>query len=69
MSACNLCCAWNVPLQRKATLVVDCGSVAMKFEEWIAYHLHVALHQAGSWGGEIDQIVKDLLTQKEIANG
>lgn len=69
MSACNLCCAWNLPLHRKATLVVDAGLVGLKFEEWMAYHLHVAMHQANNWGGEIEQMITELHTPKELPNG
>jgi hypothetical protein len=37
------------------------GSVAMPFQSWIVYHWHVAMHQAGVWGGEIDQFKGDIM--------
>lgn len=36
----------------------------MKFEEWLAYHLHVVLHQDGQYGGQMDEIVAQLTAPK-----
>jgi hypothetical protein len=79
VSACNLCCPWNLPLERHQTLVIGAesvGFVPMKFEEWIAYHLHVVLHQAGKYGGQLDEIVAQLKAPQtpapptqEVTNG
>lgn len=44
----------------------------MKFEQWLVFHLHVVIHQAGKWGGQIEEIVKELNAaqpQQEMPNG
>ncbi len=27
--------------------------VALRFEQWLLYHLHVVIHQQGRWTGEL----------------
>jgi hypothetical protein len=44
---CAACCHWALPLTippRKTPLGFV---VPLRFEEWLAYHLHVTTHQGG----------------------
>lgn len=61
MSSCPGCNAWNAPLAYSAIPLVNGGSVGLRFEQWIVYHWHVAMHQAGNWGGEIEQFKGDIM--------
>lgn len=55
MAVCSMCMPWNQPLVVRQRITVDAGPVALLFQEWIWYHLHVVIHQAGNWAGELDK--------------
>lgn len=63
MAICSQCCPWNLPLvwgPQKSSLGVP---IPMPFQDWLRYHLHVVLHQAGNWSGEIEQYSDELKQQ------
>lgn len=61
MANCNLCMSWNAPLMIKAHRSSEGTLVAMSYSDWMWYTLHVAMHQANNWAGEIDEYAKELL--------
>lgn len=73
MSACGNCFAWNLPLHWPSQSTPHGPGVPlMKFEQWLVFHLHVVIHQAGKWGGQMDEIIAQLNApkpQEAIANG
>jgi hypothetical protein len=52
---CPLCIPWNQPLVVNQRFTIDAGPVALRYQEWLWYHLHVLQHQAGNWAGDIDK--------------
>lgn len=62
---CPGCVPWNTPLTFTAPLAAEGHIVPLRFEGWLLYHYHVVLHQAGGWGGEIEQYTQDLLAQTQ----
>lgn len=67
MSACHLCCPWNLPLTRNDSLIVGTAArTPMHYEEWIAYHQHVVLHQKDGYGGQMDDMIAQLKQPKEV---
>ncbi len=53
MNRCAQCWAWNAPLHLAQQVTAEGVIVALRFEQWLLYHLHVAIHQAGAWPGEL----------------
>jgi hypothetical protein len=41
---CACCCHWSAPL----SIAVRVGEPALRYEQWLAYHYHVVLHQGGA---------------------
>lgn len=54
---CPACNGWNLPLLRRQHVTATGVAVAMSFQDWIIYTLHVVHHQGPAlWGGEIDAV-------------
>lgn len=64
MSPCPTCFPWNLPLIVKERLAADGTTVGLRYEEWLSFHLHVVLHQAGRWAGELVPVLDQ--TQESI---
>jgi hypothetical protein len=62
---CPLCLPWNQPLVVRERQTVTGAVVALRYEEWIWYDLHVVKHQAGNWKGEIESYTLELLAQTQ----
>jgi hypothetical protein len=43
---CPVCCHWATPLAFEARTVPG-GTIPLLYQEWLAYHWHVQLHQHG----------------------
>lgn len=50
---CPVCFDWRLPFAMHAQRSADGAEVAMRFEQWLLYHLHVGIHQAGQWAGDL----------------
>lgn len=64
MAACPQCFPWPTPLTMHAQRSADGASIPLRFEQWIVYHWHVAIHQGGKWGGEIEKYAEELSAPK-----
>ncbi len=65
MAACGqFCTPWNFPLGLNPRVTGD-GYVPLRFEEWLVYRLHVDIHQAPNWPGEMDKVIKELNQQAQ----
>lgn len=54
---CPSCCGWNVPLMRRQHVTASGVAVAMPYQDWIVYTLHITHHQHPTqWGGEIEAV-------------
>lgn len=60
MAICTGCCPWNLPLMIRAVHVAPGEYAPLRFEQWMVYQLHVGMHQAGYWAGEIEDIALKL---------
>lgn len=61
MPTCQFCLPWNAPLMMKPERSLTAGSVPLRFDGWLWYHLHVTMHQTPrEWAGEIDLYVEQL---------
>lgn len=60
MAHCPMCFPWNTPLTMRPFFVIDSGHVPLSFAQWLLYRLHVEMHQAGAWAGEIEQYAAEL---------
>ena len=54
MATCQLCIPWNLPLTMPAHRSVNGALSGLSYENWFVYHLHVVIHQAGNWAGDLE---------------
>jgi len=45
-----------MPLTMRALLNAAGEFAPLRYEHWIIYQLHIGLHQAGFWAGEIEEM-------------
>lgn len=58
MPACTSCVPWNQPRAMQPRLTQH--GVALTFEEWLLYRLHIEIHQERRWGGELEELTQAL---------
>lgn len=50
---CQVCFDWRLPFAMHASRSADGAVVALRYEQWLLYYLHIQLHQAGHWSGDL----------------
>ena len=62
MSACPVCFPWTLPFGMLQQRTTEGAIVALRFEQWLLYHLHVGIHQKDRWPGELEPVVDQTLS-------